>query len=149
MPKHSILLLVVFLAYFYIATAQEHPVKSVLKAPDNWQTEVLTFPLSFAPEIPYSGFEDLRFVPGWSDRDSDQFWAYMFVWVVDQSALLTSDSLTENVNQYYDGLMRIERRNAEEGLDISHTQSEFTKTDGGFQGKVHTWDAFFTKADMT
>jgi len=51
----------------------------VLSAPENWKSELIPFPRSFAPSIDFIGFEDLRFSPGWSDSTSQEFWAYTFI----------------------------------------------------------------------
>ena len=48
--------------------------KTVLDAPEGWRAEIIDFPLSFAPEIDLTGFEDIRFSPGWADSTSIDFW---------------------------------------------------------------------------
>ena len=55
-----------------ISFGQEN--ESVLSAPDNWLSEIIPFPLGFAQQIEFVGFEDLRFSPEWSDSTSQQFW---------------------------------------------------------------------------
>ena len=39
----------------------------VLPAPDGWGKETISFPIDFAPDIPYVGTEELRFTPGWGN----------------------------------------------------------------------------------
>ena len=52
----------------------------VFSAPGDWRTEIVTFRLSFAPELDYEGHGDVRFAPGMFDPETDEFWTYSFVW---------------------------------------------------------------------
>jgi len=129
-----------------IALGQQE--NSILTAPDNWRSEVIPFPLSFAPDIDFVGFEEIRFAPGWSDSSSEEFWTYSFVWYIEGASPLTERSLTEAMNLYYDGLMSAVAKNQpeiEEPITIAKTLSLFIKTDEGFIGKMNVFDAFFTK----
>lgn len=38
--------------------------------PYAWTTEHFSLPSDFAPQITYTGVEDIRFTPGWSKRSS-------------------------------------------------------------------------------
>lgn len=149
MPKNIILSLLIIFCLASQSFGQEH--KTVLKAPKSWITEIIPFPLDFAPSIPYIGIEDLRFAPNWSDSTNDNFWTYMFVWYVLKDKPLSTDILTKYFNAYYDGLMRIEHRNKTEFSDnpIEKTKSQFTKTAEGFTGTMNVFDGFFTKQRMT
>lgn len=42
-----------------------------LPVPKDWTIERFLIPISFAPQIPYKGVEDIRFTPGWGKVDSD------------------------------------------------------------------------------
>src|SRR5688500_2734436 len=44
--------------------------------PAGWRTETIPFPLGFAPTLPYTGIEELRFAPGMFKAGSDDFWTY-------------------------------------------------------------------------
>ena len=50
---------------------QEH--KTILEAPTDWKSEIILFPLSFAPDIDLTGYEDLRFTPNWNKPNSSEF----------------------------------------------------------------------------
>lgn len=124
--------------------AQEN--ESVLSAPETWRTEIIPFPLEFAPEIDFEGFEDIRFAPGWSDSTQQDFWAYSFVWYIEASDPMTEKSLTEAFNGYYDGLMRAvhkSRSDSSKVEELDDTICLFIKTDDGFSGKMRVFDAFF------
>jgi hypothetical protein len=138
------ILLFAFSSSFILAQEPE----SVLTAPDTWQSEIIPFPIGFAREIEYKGFEELRFSPGWSDTTSQEFWAYMFVWYIEQDEPLTEQKLTASFNLYYDGLMNIDlnNRNDSTGLNqLDKTICLFIKTEEGFSGKMRVFDRFFTK----
>ena len=51
--------------------------------PKEWQTERINFPIDFAPQISYTGVEDLRFAPGWEFTTSEEHWSYAFYYRFD------------------------------------------------------------------
>lgn len=145
--RESAFLLLILLTINNLKTfGQEY--ETVLSSPDNWQKEIIPFPISFAPDIDFTGFEDLRFAPGWSDPASEEFWVYTFVWYIEKDSALTESRLTEYFSNYYDGLMGVDIKNTDDttnsdGLD--KTLCLFIKTTEGFKGKMRVYDAFFTK----
>lgn len=150
MFKSTILSIFLMLIICTISFGQEK--ETVLSAPENWQSEIIPFPLGFAQEIDLVGFEDLRFAPKWSDSTNQNFWTYMFVWYVEMGSPMTETKLTDYFNLYYDGLMGIDHNNK---LDTAHvnqlekTLCLFIKTNEGFVGKMRTYDRFFTKDYIT
>ena len=62
MNKKSVLVIILFSISSMLTYCQEK--ESILSAPDKWQSEIIPFPLGFAPAINFIGFEDLRFSPG-------------------------------------------------------------------------------------
>lgn len=119
---------------------------SVLTAPDDWPTEVIPFPIGFAPSIDLVGYEDLRFAPNWRDSTSANFWTYTFAWYVDPTAPVTAERLTHYFEAYYDGLMHIDAENPD---SPAKTKCELISTESGFAGKIHVYDHFATKRRMT
>lgn len=150
MYKKAILVLIFFTINSVISFSQE--METILSAPDNWQSEIIPFPLGFAPAIDFVGFEDLRFSPGWSDSTSQEFWAYSFVWYIEKDSAMTERKLTESFNSYYDGLMGVDLNNQPDTTtsnQLDKTLSLFIKTNEGFLGKMNVYDAFFTKDYIT
>ena len=123
--------------------------ETVLSAPDNWKSEIIPFPLGFAPSIDFVGFEDLRFSPGWKDSTSQEFWAYSFVWYIEKNSAMTESKLTEYFNSYYDGLMGVDLNDQSDSYRIDKTLCLFIKTNEGFVGKMRVYDKFFSKDYMT
>lgn len=122
--------------------------ESILSAPENWQSERIDFPLGFARTINFTGFEELRFAPGWSDSTSQEFWTYTFVWYIDNDTSLTAASLATTMDMYFDGLMGV-AEDATDSSPVSKTRSLFHDKPGGYEGRIMVHDAFFTKENMT
>ena len=122
------------------------------KAPAGWSPEMILFPLDFAPAIPYKGFEDLRFAPGWGDPNSDEKWQYTFLWWLDGSYTFTEKTLTHDIEAYFTGLTR--QRAIAEKLDMNawtpaKAQVQKIATAGGdtdtYTATVHIFDSQVTK----
>jgi len=60
---------------------------------------------------------------------------------------MTENKLSENMNLYYDGLMGVDTKTTEQNRPVK-TQSYFSKTPDGFEGKLIVYDAFFAKKTM-
>ena len=74
--------------------------------PPSLPVEQIKFPLSFAPSIKFSGFEDIWFAPGWSRSDSPEFWTYKFAWKIDEDPRLSEERLAALAEIYFDVLSR-------------------------------------------
>jgi hypothetical protein len=78
-----------------------------LPVPAGWVIERFPIPISFAPEIPYKGVEDIRFSPGWAKKNSDEYWSYAFLWYLEGSIKLDCEILERNLKAYYTGLITV------------------------------------------
>lgn len=147
----TIALLLILIPFLGICQNHVDSILTVLEAPENWQSEIIPFPLGFAQDIDFVGFEDLRFSPGWPDSTSQNFWAYMFVWYIEMDSPMTENKLTESFNSYYDGLMGVDVNNADStnSNQLDKTYCLFIKTNEGFTGKMRVYDRFFTKDYLT
>ena len=133
-----------------LCLAQEE--KSILSAPEDWRSEIIPFPLSFATQIEFEGIEEIQFAPGWSDPESAEFWAYSFVWYIEKQSPMTEQILTESFNYYYDGLMKAVAENQQESSASTQFDKAlclFVRTEDGFTGKMRVYDAFFLKDYIT
>jgi len=74
-------------------------------APEKWATEQIPFPISFAPNIPYSGVEEARFAPGWASLSNEEHWTYTFLWWLEGKPSIDSAALQKNLTEYYSGLL--------------------------------------------
>jgi hypothetical protein len=75
-----------------------------LPLPANWGVEKIAFPIVFAPAIPYKGLEEIRFMPGWGDSKSPDYWSYSFLWFIEGTPDINPDTLKLYLTQYYNGL---------------------------------------------
>jgi hypothetical protein len=76
-----------------------------LPVPKGWTTELFMIPISFAPSIPYKGIEDIRFAPGWGNAQSNEYWAYAFLWSLEGTPEINAEIIQRNLSAYYAGLI--------------------------------------------
>jgi len=87
------------------------------QAPTDWNAETILFPIDFAPSLPYKGFEQLWFAPGWGDPNSNEKWAYTILWWLDAKYSFDEKILKRDLESYFSGLTR--RRAVADKLDLS------------------------------
>jgi hypothetical protein len=87
-------------------------------APLNWEPETILFPIDFAMALPYKGFEELRFAPGWGDAASNEKWAYTILWWLDDVYNFNEKNLQQNIETYFTGLTK--RRAVAEKQDMNN-----------------------------
>jgi hypothetical protein len=105
-----------------------------LPFPKDWGIERFSFPIDFAPEIPYKGIEDVRFAPGWGDKNSQTYWSYCYLWWLEGSPDIDPGRLGRYMEAYYSGLVKrnIVRRNIPSGkLVPTIAKLEKIKTESG------------------
>jgi tetratricopeptide (TPR) repeat protein len=124
---------------------------SLLKTDSTWGKEVFTFPLRFAKELDYKGFEEAHFPRGWNKEDSPEFWSYAFAWEVNLVDDLTAKKLEKDLQIYFDGLLQ--SVNKEKGKTLPKTIAKISKTKDSnglhkFSGTVNIYDSFITKKPL-
>ncbi len=72
--------------------------------PEGWRYERLDLPLEFAQELPYKGFEELRFAPGMFTAGAPDFWSYAFAIQTTTPETLDAGEITTILRSYYGGL---------------------------------------------
>ena len=126
-----------------------------LPVPEGWRTETIPFPLEFAPELPYTGLEELRFASGMMEAGSEEFWTYAFVWWVEPGTAANSPDVdTERVaahlEAYYRGLA--EAVAADREFEIGEARFAVTLEKGlynSMSGTAETLDPFVTREQIT
>lgn len=150
----SVLLLFLFLWSYSCCLAQKKDNKaalSLLEAPADWSKESFALPPSFAPDINFSGIEQVRFAPGWADSSSVQFWTYSFAWFVEGKQELTEKRLKELMQSYFTGLSQsVGQSKGIAAEKITKATASFTLTKKGdgtqsFEGKIQFFDVFFSR----
>ena len=111
--------------------------------------------MDFAPEIAYTGIEDVRFTKGWGDSTSNDYWSYAYLWFLDGKVAVNEKVIKHNLELYYTGLVgrNIEKRNipAEKVIATKATIRK-TKTYSGdintFSGSINMLD-YMTQKPIT
>ncbi|MCD2258802.1 hypothetical protein [Psychroserpens luteolus] len=149
----KIVLIIGLLLYSFSINAQEEQEKGVFVSDTTWLKEIIKFPLGFAPEIKYEGYEDLRFAKSWRDKDHPDFWCYTFVWHIKGIQKFTAKDLEQQMGFYYDGLMKAV--NKKKDFEVPKTTALIINTKGNgydkadFVGKLNVYDAFNTQKMIT
>ncbi len=122
------------------------PASASWRLPEGWRTEVIPFPLAFAPTLALAGVEELRFPPGFSEPGAPGYWSYAFAWRLDRPARLSAPGLAEALVTYFRGLT-VAVDEAERIADTTAiTASARTLPAGDLALDVTTYDAFTTGA---
>jgi len=124
-----------------LPSAQERPAL-LPPTPEGWRYERLDFPLSFAPELKFTGYEELRFAPGMFEAASDTYFTYILGLRLEQDLVIDVEFVESFLDTYYRGLCR----SVGEGRGLD--QSKFSVTveqDGStFLAMVEMVDPFVT-----
>jgi len=149
--KRLILAIVLIQLTLVVAIAQEQKL-DLLVADSTWLKEIIKFPFDFAPELPYQGYEDLRFAKHWRNPDGNEFFSYAYIWNINLSVLPTAEGIENDMLLYYDGLMTAV--NKDKGFIIPKTKATFIKKETinnlpHFKGTMQVYDSFVTKKVTT
>ncbi|MDH7445608.1 hypothetical protein [Aquimarina sp. 2201CG14-23] len=140
----------IIIIFLCIQCKKEDSSINPLLAPENWRKETIEFPLSFASSLEHKGTEYVRFAPGWSVQDSEEYFSYTFLWYIDENPKLSDKMLETEMEAYFDGLMNmVSKMNLKLFKKIPKTKAFFEKlNDHSYAGKVITYDAFTTKKEV-
>src|SRR5262245_29243918 len=115
--------------------------------PAGWKHEAFALPPDFAPEFPYRGTEELRFMPGWSSPTAPDFWSYDLVWLLDERPQFEAASMAAALTTYFRGLSAAVG-GSKYPFDPSRYRAELTAVSGSapprIAGRVFSYDAFQT-----
>jgi len=115
---------------------------ALLSAPEGWQTERLAFPLDFAPELAYRGFEDLAFAPGMFTRGSDSYFSYALALELEGDVVIDAPFLEHFLVTYYRGLCRAVGEPRGFTLDLDAVSATVEGGADYFTATVRTFDPF-------
>ena len=107
---------------------------------DNWQTESIALPPSFAPDLP-SGQESLLFAPGMFDQSAEDFWSYAFVLEMEIEEL-DAKAQTAMFELYFDGLLTSVASSKGVTLEDPALVAVHRVGPASFEGRVQLVDAF-------
>ena len=148
--KHQKLTYYIFLLSVFISlqlNAQD--VKpEILNIPENWKFERMDFPLDFAPEIKYEGFEELIFSPGMFDIEAPDYFSYIFVMSINNKKEISKEQLEKVLLDYYLGLSLAVAESKEIVVDTTEITASVTEVENdlpnnwNFNAEVDFIDTF-------
>jgi hypothetical protein len=135
-----------------VGAGEEPEIPFTLPVLDGWRTETIPLPLDFAPEIDYSGLEELRFAPGMFEAGAGDFWSYAFVWWIPSGSDVSAETLKHDLEAYFDGLAAAVSKSR--GFDPGDARARaelrpiltFAAANPMFDGTVAAYDPFVTRA---
>lgn len=157
-------MIITFLSFFFAAiAAQPAPQPELLPTPADWKFERIDFPLPFAPELKYQGFEELRFAPGMFKPDSETYFTYIFAMKITDDAALDAAALQSLLETYFRGLCGAVAKDKKLDIDTSKIsaqvraeQPETRRADQPeaqsvkhFRARVESFDPFVTGKPLT
>ena len=146
-------LILLFSLFTLTVYAQEPEVPYSFPVPERWGKEKFNLPISFAPSIPYKGVEEIRFAPGWSKKDSANYWSYIFLWCIDDKNVTTdAATLQDQMKIYYEGLASATKSIPTDKLIPASASISEIKTEKGdsktFKGSIQMQD-YMTQKPLT
>jgi len=72
--------------------------------PSGWQHETFALPPAFAPQLPYLGTEELRFMPGFYTPGAVDFWSYDLAWWLAEPPAFDTATVSAALTAYFRGL---------------------------------------------
>jgi len=107
--------------------------------------EKANFPLSFAPSIAYKGADDIRFMPGFYNSNSPEFWSYCYLWYLDGNIDFTEARVKSDMLAYYNGL----NNNATATTVTVKKTKPAAGYESSFECTITTIDKFVTHKPIT
>lgn len=133
-----------------VTQAQDLKDLSIVAADSAWGKEIIKFPVAWAPKMTIEGFEELRFSPGWSKKEDDQFWTYVLSWNITSGSLLTTEEIEQNLEAYFDGLMKPNHWAQHFAEPVVHiVRASQSSSVIGYRGKMKYFDGFHTGKMIT
>jgi hypothetical protein len=127
-----------------LPAAPPAPDELLPETPAGWRYERLDLPLSFAPDLPYAGFEELRFAPGMFEAGSDTFWSYALALRTTTPVDFDAACIEELLVAYYGGLCAAVAESR--GIDFERDSLVVALEDHGdaYHATIDMLDAFVT-----
>ncbi|MDB5090737.1 MAG: hypothetical protein JWR09_4731 [Mucilaginibacter sp.] len=119
----------------------------VFPMPERWTMERTSFPPSYSPNVPYKGFEDIHFPPGWGDSKTDDYWTVSYLFRLNGKHNMDAATLQDFLKVYYEGLVadNVPRRHIpKEKLVPINASLKKIKTD---KGDLETYSGVISSLD--
>jgi hypothetical protein len=119
--------------------------------PEKWRSEVINFPLDFAPSLGYRGKLELLFSPGMFNDKSEEFLSYGFIWAIEGKDIPTTKQLEQALKAYYYGLQSVVSENTLEAeVDSKIWLSDNSTSDFlSYDGVIGWTEPFVTQSSQS
>ena len=134
-------LLCIFSLLFIVAgscLAQEQHPEVNFHTPLEWRGETLKLPPGFAPDLKWNGIEHIRFAPGMFQSDSESFFSYVLVFLLNKGDDISDESLHAQILTYYGGLAKAVMGGKSMSVKTEDFQLKLDPAEGDQKGKVWT-----------
>lgn len=114
--------------------------------PKNSKTEVIPFPIEFAPDITLNGIEELVFLEGMYKPESEHFFSYAFSWThkPEGGQVFKKPEIKKFIAAYYNGLYKA----VSNGVEYESTVL-IEQADENYRGQISWIEPFVTKEEQT
>jgi hypothetical protein len=128
MSSIRLLLLLAGLSPFLTAGAVE-PVFHFETGPPTWRGERIALPPGFAPDLGWTGVEEIRFAPGMFEAEAPDFFSYVLVFHLAPGSEVSEAGLKRELLAYYRGLAKAVMAGKEKTVDPSGFTVTLTKAE--------------------
>ena len=80
---------------------RQAPTPKLLPAPAEWRFEAMPLPPRFAPDIKWTGFEEIRFAPGVFDNSSPNYFSYVIALSVEGTPPIDAAGIQRFLEEYF------------------------------------------------
>lgn len=143
------------LASLALGAGPEAAAELLPKMPPDWRFERIEFPLPFAPDLKYEGFEELSFAPGMFNAKSDTYFTYVFAMKLTSKAVIDAPGLKSLLETYFRGLCKAVAEGTDFKIDASRISAK-VKEDHfeahharHFHATLESFDPFVTGKPLT
>ena len=155
MKRSFYLLLALSLVITLPLAAQDENSKSPVPdfhTPKEWRGETLTLPPGFASDLKWNGIEHIRFAPGMFKPESESFFSYVLVFLLNKDSDVSRENLHAQILTYYRGLSKAVM--GKKGADVKFEDFTFKldeeEDESGVLSGVLNWvEPFATKKKQT
>jgi len=144
----KIILIITFFILFKFSVLSQKSNPIILDEPKDWLYEKIEFPLSFAPNILYKGFEELRFAPGMFNKSESMYFTYIFAVSINDKISFTEIEIRDFLYKYYKGLCASVAKQKNFSIDTSKIKVVLKKSVNRknrhqiFRASVNFFDVF-------
>jgi len=137
-------LVIIFFIIIYCNSNAQVSNDTILKFPKQWRYEKVKLPFGFAPQMTYTGVDELRFAPGMFNRASDTYFTYAYVMTLDNEPHLLKQDIEKLLYEYYRGLCGVVAKSKNIDVNLSKITIDLNplKNNTSYSGQVVYFDTF-------